>query len=81
MRTIAISHIQGASKVVSVYYLVWLGWPETRLQTNRGYEKTNTNTDLYWVIFVSYNRNRISADAIRFCLNTNTDFCNPHSVS
>jgi hypothetical protein len=38
---------------------------DSRLQTNRGYKKTNRNTDFLLMIFVSYSRIRIFKKGIR----------------
>ena len=40
-------------------------WMLSRLQTNRGYKKTNRNTDFLLMIFVSYSRIRILKKGIR----------------
>ena len=44
---------------------VFISWVTIRLQTNRGYKKTNRNTDFLLLIFVSYSRIRIFKKGIR----------------
>ena len=59
----------GNSETRKVYTMIcWtLTIPWTRLQTNRGYKKTNRNTDFWTMIFVSYSRIRIFKIGICIC--------------